>query len=62
MSISPGDRLGYVGDRLRFLEKSSPRWRIVGKRGLLLRKSKRIVEGHRVIAKEVDDKRTKEER
>ena len=28
MSISPGDGLGYVGDRLRF-EKSSPRWRIV---------------------------------
>ena len=24
VSISPGDRLGYVGDRLRF-EKSSPR-------------------------------------
>ena len=29
MLISPGERLGYVGDRLRF-EKSSPRWRIVG--------------------------------
>ena len=28
--ISPGDRLGYVGDQLRF-EKSSPRWRIVGR-------------------------------
>ena len=28
MSISPGDKLGYVGDRLRF-EKSSPRWRII---------------------------------
>jgi len=31
VSISPGDRLGFVGDRLRF-EKSSPRWRIVGER------------------------------
>ena len=30
MSISPGDRLELVGDRLRF-EKSSPRWRIVGR-------------------------------
>ena len=29
VSISPGDRLEFVGDRLRF-EKSSPRWRIVG--------------------------------
>ena len=31
MSILPGERLGYVGDRLRFLEKSSLRWRIVGR-------------------------------
>ena len=30
VSISPGDRLEFVGDRLRF-EKSSPRWRIVGR-------------------------------
>ena len=28
--ISPGDRLEFVRDRLRF-EKSSPRWRIVGR-------------------------------
>ena len=33
VSISSGDRLGYVRNRLRFWEKkSSPRWRIVGKR------------------------------
>jgi len=30
VSISPGDILEFVGARLRF-EKSSPRWRIVGK-------------------------------
>ena len=30
VSISPGDRLEFVGDRLKF-EKSSPRWRIVGR-------------------------------
>ena len=30
MSISPSDRLKFVGVRFRF-EKSSPRWRIVGK-------------------------------
>ena len=30
VSISPGDRLEFVGDQLRF-EKSSPRWRIVGR-------------------------------
>ena len=30
VSISPGDRLEFVRDRLRF-EKSSPRWRIIGK-------------------------------
>ena len=30
MSISPGDRLEFVGDRFRF-EKSSLRWRIVGR-------------------------------
>ena len=38
VSISPGDRLGYVGDRLRF-EKSSPRWRIVGRERKSPRKS-----------------------
>ena len=30
MSISPGDRLEFVGDRLRF-KKSSPKWRIIGR-------------------------------
>ena len=30
VSISPGDRLEFVGDGLRF-EKSLPRWRIVGR-------------------------------
>ena len=30
MSISPSDKLEFVGDRLRF-EKSLPRWRIVGR-------------------------------
>ena len=30
MSISPGDRLKVVGVQLRF-EKSSPRWRIIGR-------------------------------
>ena len=30
VSISQGDRLEFIGDRLRF-EKSSPRWRIVGR-------------------------------
>ena len=30
MSISPGDRLELVGDRLRF-EKSSTTWRIIGR-------------------------------
>ena len=35
VSISPGDRLGYVGDRLRF-GKSSPRWRIVGEREVIV--------------------------
>ena len=28
VSISPGDRLEFFGDQLRF-EKSSPRWRII---------------------------------
>ena len=31
VSISPGDRLEFVGDRLRF-EKSSPKWRIIGRK------------------------------
>ena len=30
VSISPGDRLEFVGNRLRF-EKSLPWWRIVGR-------------------------------
>ena len=30
VSISPGDRLEFVGDQLRF-EKSSLRWRIIGR-------------------------------
>ena len=30
MSISPGDRLKFVGDQLRY-GKSSPRWRIEGR-------------------------------
>jgi len=30
VSISPGDKLEFVGDRLRF-RKSSPRWRILGR-------------------------------
>ena len=30
VSILPGDRLEFIGDRLRF-EKSSPRWKIIGR-------------------------------
>ena len=36
VSILPGDRLGFVGDRLIFWKKSSSRWRIVGKREIIV--------------------------
>jgi len=51
VSISPGDRLEFVEDRLKF-EKSSPRWRIVGKEEI-----EEMKEGSTEIGRQRSEKR-----